>query len=747
MALSNAALAELAGHFGIATDFWDWKGRYTEIGDQAVIAILAALGVDAATPEQAWAALEQVRLRPWRRELPPCVVIEQGQQRTIEVHVPAGDPALVHVRCEDGSVHQAQQVDNHVPDREVDGSWVGEASFALPTNLPLGYHELVLRSNDREYSSSLVVTPSFVGLPRAMGERRAWGYATQLYSVRSAGSWGVGDLVDLADLAVWSATQQHADYILINPLHAAQPIAPMEPSPYLPSSRRYLNPMYLRPEAIAEYALLRDSGRAQIAAMRAELDALLDPAVIDRSLSWKHKLAALEVIFAVEMSPARQMAFEGFRRREGRALRDFAAWCVLCELQGIDWRQWPTELQRPSSPEVAVVVREHADRIRFFEWLQWNAATQLSAAQRAAKDAGMSVGVLTDLAVGVNRSGADPWTMADVFAQGVGVGAPPDQFNQNGQDWGQPPWRPDRLADLGYAPFREMVSSMVRQSGGLRIDHIIGLFRLWWVPEGMSPAQGAYVRYDHEAMIGILALEAFRAGALVIGEDLGTVEPWVRDYLSRRGLLGTSVLWFEQDQAGLPLPADQWREYCMASVTTHDLPPSTGYLADDHVRLRDRLGLLTESLADELRHSERERSSWLTYLDQLGLIDPVDPNDPQGPDQIEQIVLGLYRFICASPSKVLNVALTDAVGDRLTQNQPGTIDEYPNWRIPLSGPDGQPIGLEQVYASPRPMRMAAVMNGWSHAPEPWGPVSTPQSYPEPDADQVSTVPLQARRMA
>lgn len=721
MALSNPSLTELAEHFGIATDFWDWKGRHTAVSDASVVAILAALGVDAATPEQAAEALADVRLRPWRRSLPPCVVVEAGQHRVVPVHVDAGAPAELFVRCEDGTEHRAEQVVNDQPDREVDGHWLGEASFELPTDLPLGYHELVLRSGEATFTSSLVVTPGFVGLPRSVGEKRIWGYAVQLYSTRSSGSWGMGDLSDLADLAVWAATQQRADYVLINPLHAAQPVSPMEPSPYLPSSRRYLNPMYLRPEAVEEYATLDDRGRARISGIRSRLQRAVDPAVIDRSMSWEYKKAALEVLFAVPLSPGRQMAFDGYRRSEGRPLRDFAAWCVLCELHGNDWRIWPEELRRPSSPAVAAVVEQHADRVRFHEWLQWNAATQLSAAQRAALDAGMNVGIVGDLAVGVNKAGADPWTMPDAFAHGVTVGAPADQFNQAGQSWGQPPWRPDRLADLGYAPFRDMVAAMIRQTGGVRIDHIIGLFRLWWVPEGHSPADGAYVRYDHEAMVGILALEAFRAGALVVGEDLGTVEPWVRDYLSRRGLLGTSVLWFEQDGNGFPLAADRWREYCMASVTTHDLPPTTGYLADDHIRLRDRLDLLTEPLSQELAVSHEERRRWITYLEHLGLLAPADGVPDDDPERIEQVVLALYRYIVASPSKVLNVALTDAVGDRLTQNQPGTVDEHPNWRVPLSGPDGRPLLLDQVWTDPRPMRLAAVMNGWGHVPEPWSP--------------------------
>ena len=702
-------LDELAGQFGIAREFWDWKGRHTVVSDDTVRQVLAALEIDASTPEKAADAVADQQIRPWRRALPPCVVVTEGDFGWVNVHVPAGRPAELTIRLENGDAIWAQQWANDNPDRWVDDRMVGEATFRLPNALSLGYHRLVLRSDDREVESSLIVTPRFLGLPESLGGRRTWGYATQLYSVRSGDSWGIGDLTDLADLAIWSGTQQYAGYVLVNPLHAAQPAAPMEPSPYLPSSRMYVNPMYIRPEAIPEYAVLSGSDRRAIAALRADLlDDLSDSLQLRRNESWLAKRKALAIVHAAGLRPARQMAFDDFVRHQGRALRDFATWCVLYEEHGADWREWPVALQRPSSPEVAEFYRDNLERIRFYLWLQWIADTQLSTAQQAALDAGMPLGVISDLAVGVNAAAADTWMMHDVFAAGVTVGAPPDVCNQTGEDWGQPPWRPDRLAELAYAPFRAMVSGMLRHSGGLRVDHIIGLFRLWWIPAGRTPLEGTYVRYDHDALIGILALEAKRAGALVVGEDLGTVEPWVRDYLGRRGILGTSVMWFENDDSGHPRAPETWREYCLASVTTHDLPPTAGYLAGDHVRLRDRLGLLTESLEDELRFSVEEQQRLIGYLRERGFL-------AEGEDDVEQIVLAMHRMLIATPSKVLVAALTDAVGDRLTQNQPGTIDEYPNWRVPLSGPDGHPMLLEDVFTSERASRLAAVMNGFDQA--------------------------------
>ena len=708
MPLTNPVLVRLADAFGISTEFWDWKGRLTQVDDDTVVGILAGMGVDATTDAGADAALTEHELRPWRRALPACTVMRQGTPTHVAVHVPGGTPAAVSIRLEEGGRRDAVQVDNTVPDRDVDGTWTGEATFELPGDLPLGYHRLHLESVAGETEATLVVTPAFLGFPAAMGDHRIWGYATQLYSVRSADSWGMGDLADLADLATWSGTQHFADYLLVNPLHAAQPVPPLEPSPYLPSSRRYVNPLYIRPELIAEYATLPEHKRSRIDKLHRDLLRFLAPSgQIERDPIWEAKLDALRIIYDEGLSEVRTMAKENFVRGEGRMLAQFATWCALVGAFGTNWRDWPAEDQRPSSPEVSAFAARNAREIDFYVWLQWVADNQLREAQSAAKAAGMRVGVMNDLAVGVSSASAEAWVLGDAFASGVGVGAPPDHYNQLGQDWGQAPWRPDRLEELSYQPFRAMVTGILRHSGGIRVDHIMGLFRLWWIPAGMAPTRGAYVRYDHDAMVGILMLEAHRAGALVVGEDLGTVEPWVRDYLRDRGVLGTSVAWFEMDGDGRPVPPEGYREYAMASVTTHDMPPTAGYLALDHITLQDRLGLLTEGIEEETAIAQRTFATWRHALIERGFL------APEHADDIDEQVLAMHRWIVASPARVLNAALTDAVGDHRTQNQPGTVDEYPNWRVPLSGPDGEPITLEDVYVSQRAGKLAAVMNGFA----------------------------------
>ncbi|MBO0828348.1 MAG: 4-alpha-glucanotransferase [Streptosporangiales bacterium] len=685
-------LVELAEAYGIATEFWDWRHVHRPVSERTVVAVLAALGVDASTPDAVRAALADRRLTEQRRPLPPVVVCRQGTGA--HVRVPAGDGADLEVRFEDGTVLRDLALDEH--------------GCVLPRDLPLGWHTIVLTLDGREVTTPLAVTPDFLGVPgharhlRGPGSspERYWGLMTQLYSVRSARSWGIGDLADLGELVRWSAGYG-ADLAIVNPLHATTPVPPLEPSPYFPATRRFPSPLYLRVEDVPEYASLDAADRARVDELAAPLRrADTDPGTIDRDACWLAKRAALEVLFRAGTSDARRAAYDAFVEREGGPLTDFATWNALAEEHGARWRDWPAKLCDPRSPAVDAERRRLAERVEFHRWLQWLLDEQLGAVQHTARDAGMALGVVHDLAVGVSPEGADAWAMQDVLALGVTVGAPPDAFNQRGQDWRQPPWHPVRLAEAGYAPYRDMVRALLRHAGGVRVDHVIGLFRLWWIPAGGSAFDGAYVRYDHEAMVGILALEAHRAGAVVVGEDLGTVEPSARAYLAERGILGTSVLWFEHDHdaGGGPLPPQRWRELCLATVTTHDLPPTAGYLTGAHVELRERLGLLTRPV-EEVRAADRaEREAWLAALRAAGLLEDGDADD-------EDVIAALHAYVARTPSRLMGVALSDAVGDRRTQNQPGTVDEYPNWRVPLTDGQGRPVLVEDVVRSPRADRL------------------------------------------
>ena len=541
--------------------------------------------------------------------------------------------------------------------------------------------------------------------------RRSWGFAVQLYSVRSRGSWGHGDLRDLADLATWSGTTLDADFVLVNPLHAAEPTVPISPSPYLAMTRRHLSPLYLRIEDVPEYGRLGAGDRARVDALGAPLRAASrTAALIDRDAVWGAKLAALEIIRAAGLSPERQAELDAFLARDADAVREWATWCTIAEVHGPDWRTWPPALADPRSPQVAALRQGRADRVEFHAWLQWLTAEQAAAAQRAARQAGMSIGVIADLAVGAHPGGADAWAGQDVIVTGMSVGAPPDEFNQRGQDWTLPPWHPGWLAAQAGRPLAELIAATTRNAGGVRIDHVMGLARLWWIPAGMPPGQGTYVRYDHELIGDVLCGEAARARALAIGEDLGTVEPWLRDFLADRRVLGTSMLWFERRQDGTPRRPGEWRRDCLAMVGTHDMPPAATFLTGDQVTIRAELGLLTEPEADERAAARAELDGWLAMLAHEGLL-----GMPAGGAGVtpEEFTVALYGFLARTPAMLIGVSLAEAVGERRPQNLPGTVNEYPNWRIPLANGEGAPVLLEDLPAHEGVRAVAeAVSGGW-----------------------------------
>ena len=703
--LPSPELVSLARSLGVATEFWDWQGTHVSVTAETVRAVLTALDIDVSTPEAVVTSREQVVDRAWRRMLPPVVVIRQSWSPWVPVHIVHGETVRAWVVLEGGGQRELGQQEHWVQPRVIDGAQVGEATFELPGDLPLGWHVLHVRSEGRAAHCDLVVTPDRLELPAALtGEGRAWGFMTQLYQVRSELSWGIGDLGDLADLAVWSAADLGADFVLVNPLHAAEPVGAMEPSPYLPTTRRFVNPMYIRVEDVREVAYMPAAQRQTMEWQADDARAANTSPELDRDAAWSAKRSALETIHRLPRSIGRTRAFEVYCAEQGQGLVDFATWCALAEEHGLPWSDWPAGLRDPRSAAVEAERRRLVDRVDFYAWLQWVADEQLADAHRAALHAGMRLGVVHDLAVGVHPEGADAWALGANLARGVTVGAPPDAFNQQGQDWSQPPWRPDQLAEAGYAPYRDMLRTVLRHAGGVRVDHALGLFRLWWVPQGASPSEGTYVRYDHEAMVGILALEADRAGAFVIGEDLGVVEPWVRGYLRERGVFGTSILWFEKDDQGAPLAPEQWRELCLATVTTHDLPPTAGYLAGVHIDVRDRLGLLTRDIAEERAVDEADRAQVLAMLGARGLL-------RAGASETE-IVQALHRFLTWTPARLLGVALPDATGDRRAINQPGTDEEYPNWRLPLADGDAKPVLLEELIRSRRARALArAVQRG------------------------------------
>lgn len=531
----------------------------------------------------------------------------------------------------------------------------------LPRDVPAGYHQIKRRGSE---AGRLIVAPPICYLPRSF---RAWGWAIQLYSARSRRSWGIGDLGDLRWLGKWASAQK-AGIALINPLAAATPIVPQQPSPYFPSSRRFRNPLYLRIEDIPGAR-----GNAQVEAMAAQARALNTQREIDRDAVFRFKNTALECIWA-RVRGRTDRAFERFRREQA-GLQQYAAFATLAERFGTGWHQWPEEFRQPTAAALARLSGDQKarDRIAFHEWTQYQIDRQLERASSA-------VPVMQDLPIGFDADGADAWAFQDVLADGISVGAPPDEFNTRGQDWGLPPFVPDKLRDRGYEPFVQTIRACLRHAGGLRIDHAMGLFRLFWIPPGAEPRDGAYVRGHGEDLLSIVALESQRAKAVIVGEDLGTVEDDVRRQLSKKRVLSYRLLWFER------VPPSRFPEAALAAVTTHDLPTVAGLWSGQDLVAQKRLGL---SPNEEGTAEIRDR---IKRLARVGESTPLD-----------EVIVRVHEALGRAPSRIVTGTLDDAMAVEERPNMPATTDEWPNWRL------GLPQPIETLTRSARAQRIARAL--------------------------------------
>jgi 4-alpha-glucanotransferase len=541
-----------------------------------------------------------------------------------------------------------------------------ETDGRSPAALPLGYHRW-LPGDGLDSIRPLIVSPGRCPLPGGDGR---WGFATQLYATRSAGSWGMGDLADLRELGRWSGGLG-ARFLMVNPLHAASVSPRQQPSPYFPSSRCFMNPLYLRVDEVAGAGVPSDASRL-LADARAETTGLNRAPILDRDRIWSVKAPVLEACFA-RFGGSRD--FERFWQRGGDALAGFCAFAALTEHHGAPWQSWPAEVRHPRAGGVARFsrTREGRRRIRYHAWMQWQLDRQLAAASN-------DIGLVHDLAVGVDPGGADAWRWQDAFALGMRVGAPPDEFSAGGQNWGLPPWDPWRLRRLGYQPFIETVRAGFRHAAGLRVDHVMGLFRLFWIPEGRPPGEGTYVAYPSGDLLDILALEAHRAGAYVVGEDLGTVQRQVRAELARRRVLSYRLLWFDER------PPSSWPAAAMGAVTTHDLPTVAGVLSGEDLAEQERCGLHPN--ADAMAHLGRR----LQNRGGLG-----------GTASAADAIRGAYGTLAEAPCKLLAATLEDVCQVTRRPNLPGTLEERPNWNLAL------PVPLEELEDLPLAAELANLL--------------------------------------
>jgi 4-alpha-glucanotransferase len=535
----------------------------------------------------------------------------------------------------------------------------------LPPDLPLGYHRLRRLAGRGEAAAPVelvIVAPEACALP---ADLRGWGWAIQLYSARSQRSWGMGDLGDLAGLAAWSRALG-ANLALINPLCAVAPTPEQVPSPYSPSSRRFRNPLYIRVEEVPGA-----EGDAAIEELARAGRALNAGARIDRDAVFALKMRALEHLHP---KSADDPLFVRFCAELGDALEEFALFCAIAEREGGDFRRWPAELRRPSASGARRCLAEHASRVRFHRWLQWVLDAQLARASRELR-------VVHDLPIGVDAGGADAWAWQGVLANGIEVGAPADPFNAEGQRWGLPPFIPIKLRAAGYRPFVETLRATLRHAGGLRIDHVMGLFRLFWIPAGQRAVDGAYVYYPTEELLAIVALESARAGAVIIGEDLGTVEPGVRERLAAARILSYRLAYFQD------APPEGYPELALGAVTTHDLPTLAGLWSGADLEAQRALGLSVRE--DDVR-SMRRRVCELAQL--------ADDATPR------ELIARVHDALGRASALIVAATLEDASAALERPNLPGTWRERPNWSLPL------PLSLEQLAEAELPRTIARALS-------------------------------------
>ncbi|CAN5892492.1 4-alpha-glucanotransferase [soil metagenome] len=524
---------------------------------------------------------------------------------------------------------------------------------ALPPDVPLGYHRLERPGPDgAPEPTNLIISPGRCVLPPDL---RVWGLTVQLYAARSSRSWGIGDLADLRRLVAWGA-ERGAGVMGLNPLHAPDPLPHPADSPYSPSSRRWRSPLYLAIEEVPGAEALPDRD-----ALVARGRALNHGARIDRTAVWRAKFAALAHLWSQFRGDVR---FDAYRTEHGDDLTTWATYCALADHHRSGWRSWPLEHRRPDSPGVAAFAADHDYEVGLWAWLQWLIDEQLVTS-------GAPEVALADLAVGFDADGADAWQWQDLLAEGVRIGAPPDLLGPDGQDWGLPPFVPRTLRDVAYQPVASTLRAVARHARGLRIDHVMGLFRLLWIPPGMGAAEGAYVRFPGTELLEVVALESVRSGAVVVGEDLGTVETGVREILADAGVLSTRLLWFEEE------PPPTWPRQAMSSITTHDLPTVAGVWSGTDLADQRAAGVTVATAGDaDMRHRLRVAASC------------------DDTTTVEEVVVGAHRRLGQSPSQIVTAALDDLVRAEHRPNLPGTIDEHPNWRIPL------PVAVDELDGHP-----------------------------------------------
>ncbi len=720
MSEERAQLERLAALSGIACDYHDIWGRPQRAPDATLRALLAELDIDASTPEQAARAEHDARAARWHAALPPVVALAcDAAPWRLPVRLPEAAHARLAWRLElEGGARYRGEADfgalREVERGELDGARYVARELELDVALPMGYHRLLLAAARGELGEALVVAaPQRCYRPRALADGgRIWGPAVQLYALRSERNWGMGDYGDLLRLVEqWAAFG--AGIVGLNPLHALFPHNPPHASPYSPSSRLLLNVLYLDVEAMDDFRECEEARRlVHSAEFQARLARLREAELVDYPGVAAAKFEVLERLYAhfrerqLRGSGPRGDAFRAFQARGGEVLRRHALFEAIQEsLHTVDasvwgWPAWPEEYRDPAGEAATRFAAERLERIEYYEYLQWQADRQLARAAARCEALGLAVGLYLDLAVSVDRAGSDAWAHRECYARGASLGAPPDDFNLNGQDWGLPPLRPDRLRAQRYALLVHTLRENMRDAGALRIDHVMGLLRLYWIPEGASARDGAYVHYAFDELLAIVALESHRNRCLVIGEDLGTVPDEVREKLARAGVLSYRLLYFEREGNGAFKPPHAYLREALVAASTHDLPTLAGWWEGRDLELRARLALFpSEALRAQQEAGRREDRPRLLEALERARLKP-EGASPQSATLSPQLGEAVHAYVAAAPARVMMLQLEDALGVTEQANLPGTVDEHPNWRRKL------PASLERMQGDARVVSLA-----------------------------------------
>ncbi|MBV9761196.1 MAG: 4-alpha-glucanotransferase [Acidobacteriaceae bacterium] len=694
----DGAIAKAAEESGIYPEYWDVLHNRRVPSAEVMRGILQASGWDVSS----LASIERERLARFEHEmvrLAPELAVVTESLKAIVITLPADEPRTVHFEIAlesgkrlTGSLETAQS--RIVRRVVVDGrEWLGY-QLNLPAEVPIGYHSLeVSVVGGARAACMLIVCPERAYIPESLAAGGSTaGFNVALYGLRSDRNWGCGDFTDLASLCDWARREIGFSFIGVNPLHALHNRAPYNTSPYLPLSMFYKNLIYIDVEAVPEF---RASRCAQALRASSRIDRqirkLRESEYVEYQQVDRLKRRFLKVLFREfrRNGGARQTRFEEYCSQEGDLLARFALYCALDEVLHArnknrwTWKDWPAEYQDPESEACRRFAREHQRTIAFYQYIQFVIEEQLSSAQRHAKKSGMAIGLYHDLAVATDNCGSDLWAYRDYYVNGCRVGAPPDDFSPNGQDWSFPPpnARAHRLS--GYRLFRESIRKLVRHGGALRIDHVMRLCRLFWIPEGAAAAQGTYVRDNAQELLGILALESVRSSTIVIGEDLGTVTDEIRRTLARFGVLSYRLFYFEKNgHDGSFKPSHEYPRQALVASSTHDLATLTGFWEGCDVEARRAAGLIDDGAYwSQIGERRRERQAMLDRLHMEGLL----PHDyPRDAGQLSKVDGALHNaivgFLARTPSMILLLNQEDLTMEQYQQNLPGSTAEYPNWQ-------------------------------------------------------------------